>query len=167
MPYNQSAHKWSIMALIVLSSSTLPQQMHKFRPPFDNHHVYPKRVYIYIQTSIAQDNEGVTSAWVLSPHCLALCWHPAWELLTGKCILKHFSYHHLLITKNPSLLYGSWMKNHYMCQLLSDAWWSSAVGHGKDETTLWNTEEGKRQKNLSTLKQALSKRWNTGFVVLK
>lgn len=63
---------------------------------------------------------------------------------------------------------AKWLKNHYMCQLLSDAWWgASAVDHGRDETTLWNRGEGGRQKNLPTPNWALSKRWDIGFIALK
>lgn len=63
---------------------------------------------------------------------------------------------------------AKWLKNHYICQLLSDAWWgASAVDHGRDETTLWNRGERGRQKNLPTSNQTLSKRGDTGFVALK
>lgn len=63
---------------------------------------------------------------------------------------------------------AKWLKNHYMCQLLSDAGWgASAIDHGRDETTLWNRGEGRRQKNLPTPNWALSKTYDTGFVALK
>lgn len=36
----------------------------------------------------------------------------------------------------------------------------------EDTKLVYETQEGERQKNLSILNEALSKRWDTGFVVL-